>query len=97
MLSFSQCFKGVPVENNLKIPAYHVDHSVGQELYFQLEKMAGVPDAPIPMTNLTTRIAVRVQLFPVDHLQPTAWELTLLVMIVILGTSVLFSGIYIYT
>lgn len=56
--------------------------------------MAGVPIAKIPTAiDLTTRISVRVLLFPADNLQPTAWELTLLVMIVILGTSILFSGI----
>jgi hypothetical protein len=65
------------------------------ELYHQLEKMAGVPTAIIPTndgSNLTTRISVRIRLFPADNINPTAWELTLLVMIVILATSILFSG-----
>lgn len=85
----------MPSDNNIKIPAYYVDHSVGLELTHQLEKMAGVPTARIATndgSNLTTRISVRIQLFPADNVKPAAWELTLLVMIVILATSIIFSG-----
>lgn len=57
--------------------------------------MASVPTHRIPTndgTNLTTRISVHIQLLPADNIKPAAWELTLLVMIVILATSILFSG-----
>ncbi|KAL7318585.1 hypothetical protein PS15m_001808 [Mucor circinelloides] len=85
---------GVPPESGITIPAYYADHSVGLELYHQLEKMAGVPVHKMPVndnSNLTTKITVRVSLMPADNIKPVAWEYTLLVMIVILGTSILFS------
>lgn len=85
----------MPLESGITIPAYYVDHSVGVELYHQLEKMAGVPIHNMPVndgSNLTTRISVRVSLMPADNVKPVAWEYTLLVMIVILGTSIIFSG-----
>ncbi|GAN00788.1 hypothetical protein MAM1_0002c00212 [Mucor ambiguus] len=85
---------GVPPESGITIPAYYADHSVGLELYHQLEKMAGVPIHKMPVndnSNLTTKITVRVSLMPADNIKPVAWEYTLLVMIVILGTSILFS------
>ncbi|CEP13640.1 hypothetical protein [Parasitella parasitica] len=89
---------GVPPESGLTIPAYYAEHGVGVELYHQLEKMAGVPIHKMPVndgSNLTTRIAVRVSLMPADNVKPVAWEYTLLVMIVILGTSIFFSGKFI--
>lgn len=82
-------------DHGIEIPAYYVDHTVGEELLFQLKKMAGVPTAKISTfdnSNLTTRISVRVALMPADDVKPTAWELTLLVVLVILGTSIIFSG-----
>jgi hypothetical protein len=57
--------------------------------------MAGVPLHTIPTydhVNLTTRISVRISLMPPDNIKATAWELTLLVMLVLLGTSIFFSG-----
>lgn len=59
--------------------------------------MAGVPLATIPTFDnspLTTRISVRIALMPADNIKPTAWELTLLVMLILLGTSIMFSGIH---
>jgi hypothetical protein len=85
----------VPLESGITIPAYYVDYSVGVELYHQLEKMAGVPIATIPAfdnVNLTTRISVHIALMPADNVKPCAWELTLLVMLILLGTSIFFSG-----
>jgi hypothetical protein len=85
----------VPPKSDITIPAYYVDHSVGLELYHQLEKMAGVPIHYIPVndgTNLTTRISVRVSLMPAGNVKPVAWEYTLLVMLIILGTGIIFSG-----
>ncbi|KAI8891072.1 hypothetical protein K501DRAFT_146543, partial [Backusella circina FSU 941] len=87
---------GVLPDSGIEIPAYYVDHTVGDELIFQLKKMAGVPTAKIATfdnSNLTTRISVRVALMPADDVKPTAWELTLLVVLVILGTSIVFSVI----
>lgn len=87
----------MPPSNDIKIPAYYVDHKVGLELYYQLEKMAGVPLATIPTfdhSHLTTRISVRIALLPADNIKPTAWELTLLVMLILLGTSIIFSGTF---
>jgi hypothetical protein len=72
---------------------------VGLELYHQLQKMAAVPLATIPTfdnTHLTTRISVKISLMPADNIKPTAWELTLLVMLILLGTSIIFSGIKIF-
>ncbi|KAK4516711.1 uncharacterized protein ATC70_011689 [Mucor velutinosus] len=85
---------GVPPESGITIPAYYADHSVGLELYHQLEKMAGVPIHKMSVndnSNLTTKITVRVSLMPADNIKPVAWEYTLLVMLVILGTSIVFS------
>ncbi|KAI8047579.1 uncharacterized protein B0P05DRAFT_565678 [Gilbertella persicaria] len=70
------------IDKHIKIPAYNVDANLGA----QLEKIVS-----LPQTN-TSRIAVvRVTLIPARNTHATAWELTLLVMIVILGTSVIFS------
>lgn len=85
---------GVPPDSGILIPAYYVNQTIGLELIHQLEKMAGVPLHTIPTydgVNLTTRITVRISLMPPDNIKPTAWELTLLVMLVLLGTSVFFS------
>lgn len=57
--------------------------------------MAGVPVATIATwdkSHLTTRISVMVSLMPADNIKATAWELTLLVMLILLGTSIVFSG-----
>jgi hypothetical protein len=64
-------------------------------LYHQLEKMAGVPIATIPTfdnSNLTERISVRIVLMPAGNVKSTAWEITLLVMLALLGASILFAG-----
>ncbi|OBZ87774.1 Receptor y region, transmembrane domain- and RING domain-containing protein 2 [Choanephora cucurbitarum] len=73
--------------NNIKIPAYYVNHNTGTELYDELLNI------PIFSQNQTSVPAVRITLMPPLNVNPTAWELTLITMIVILGTSLLFSVI----
>ncbi|KAI8380533.1 hypothetical protein EDC96DRAFT_582586 [Choanephora cucurbitarum] len=73
--------------NNIKIPAYYVTRNTGAELYDELLNI------PIFSQNQTSVPAVRITLMPPLNTNPTAWELTLVIMIVILGTSVLFSVI----
>ncbi|KAI8061387.1 hypothetical protein BDF21DRAFT_403177 [Thamnidium elegans] len=85
---------GVPPDSEITIPVYYVDHKIGLALYYQLQKMAGVPVATIATwdsSHLTTRISVMVSLMPSDNTKATAWELTLLVMLILLGTSIVFS------
>jgi hypothetical protein len=87
----------IPIGSGIKIPAYYVDHSVGLDLYHQLEQMASVPIVTIPANkgmHVTACVSVRVSLLPAENVKPLPWELTLLVMIVILGVSAIFSGTF---
>ncbi|KAI8362802.1 hypothetical protein BD560DRAFT_437086 [Blakeslea trispora] len=71
--------------SSIKIPAYYVNHNTGTELYEELIKI------PSFSLNQTRVPAIQITLMPPLNVNPTAWELTLLTMIVLLGTSLLFS------
>ncbi|KAI9366491.1 hypothetical protein BD770DRAFT_450677 [Pilaira anomala] len=86
--------EGVPLESAITIPVYYVDYNVGTELYKRLEEKAALPLRKMQnksQTEVMSRLAVLVSLMPATNIKNTAWELTLFVMLILLGACILFS------
>ncbi|ORX43864.1 hypothetical protein DM01DRAFT_1340620 [Hesseltinella vesiculosa] len=87
----------LPSNASLTLPTFYVPNSVGQQLLSQIQHFQQLAETVVSSgsANVTAKQVVRVLLLPASAGQPNPWEITLLIMIVILSIG-FFASVSMY-
>ncbi|KAI8068338.1 hypothetical protein BC940DRAFT_333088 [Gongronella butleri] len=82
--------QSMPANASITIPTFYVKSAVGQQLLTQVHQMQQQTDTLVSST-VSAKQVVRVLMLPATSARPNPWEITLLIMIVILSIGFLAS------